>query len=110
MKKNESLKKLSKRLLQLIEILDKDPKCQWYNKFKSDYDKSLSLLTQQSDDREIDLLCDSIIYVFQGMGSFNDYAPLKYNSLTGTYEPLQGIESYEEIVNDIYELARTLRE
>ena len=102
------LKHLMNRLQKLVALLRLDPDCQWLLKFQSDLDFCSRLVHGGYTQSELGDLSNSITYVFQGMGSFNDYAPAKYDSKSGKYLPIPGTENYESVSKEVFDRARDL--
>jgi len=108
-KVEETLQMLFKSLRRLVEILQLDPKCQWTAKFRADLDLCLSLITNGFSRSDLAELSSSITYVFQGMGSFNDYSPSVYDPASGRYSPITGSEDFESVTKEVFDLATSLR-
>lgn len=73
--KRDALLALSSALNDLIFLLRLDTKCPWTLKFEADCVTANELLENGFSDDELMQLVVSIKYVYQGMGSFNDYSP-----------------------------------
>ena len=87
-----------------------DKQCAWTEKFERDMDRASQLLEHGFSDRDLASLSTTIRYVYQGMGSFNDYGPGLYNPKTGRYEAVSGTENFESLNQRVYELALNLYE
>lgn len=105
----EVLKELKDSLRRLVEILRLDRRCQWTSKFENDLLWCDELLNKTPSKEEVYNLSSSIRSVFQGMGSFNDYGPAKYNPATRKCEPIPGTEDFEKVVEKVFSLAVDLR-
>jgi hypothetical protein len=101
----EILKQLRESLQRLVEILSLDINCQWTTKFKNDLMWCEELLNTTPSKEDIYSLSSSIRSVFQGFGSFNDYAPGIYNPSTRRYESIPGTEDFEPIANKVFDLS-----
>jgi hypothetical protein len=106
---NTNLNKLKDALTELVAILELDPSCQWTNGFKSSLAKCEELIQNNYNEDDLRSLSSSVTSVFQGMGSFNDYAPGKYNPITKKYDSIPGTECFERASNEVFNWARQLR-
>jgi hypothetical protein len=105
----DTLKQLRDSLLRLLEILRLDKNCHWTSKFENDLMRCEELLNTSPSKEDIYSLSSSIRSVFQGIGSFNDYAPGIYNPSTRRYEPIPGTEDFEAITNKVFDLSVDLQ-
>jgi hypothetical protein len=101
---------LIENLTKLVDLMRLDPNCQWLPKFESDLAVCSRLKDRGYTPDDLYALSNSVTYVFQGMGSFNDYEPGIYNKSTGRFEPIDGTEEFEQIKTKVYDLARRLCE
>ena len=105
MKTEIKLRQLRDALTALVAVLARDPNCQWTSKFKTDLTECEDLIQRKHQQEDLRRLSSSITYVFQGMGSFNDYAPGKYNPDTRRYDAIPGTDDFEKIAEKVYDLA-----
>jgi hypothetical protein len=110
MTKEKILQELRDALERLVTVLRLDPTCQWLRAFEENLECARQLLVKGFNDSDATRLSNSIRYVFQGSGSFTDYAPGKYNPATGRYSPIPGAEEFESIAEKVFNLANQLRE
>lgn len=108
MNDTKTMEELCKSLNILVGILRLDDGCKWTNKFEADLEYCKRLLLGEHSKEDLYKLANSITYVFQGMGSFNDYTPSKYDKSTGRYVRIKGTERFEQITEEIFNLARNL--
>lgn len=109
MKANDQLKNLIDALTKLVEVLKRDSACQWTKAFESDLLQCKELEATGFGEDDLIRLSGSITSRFQGMGSFNDYAPGIYNPATQRYEPILGTELFEQLSNEVFNAATQLR-
>lgn len=107
---DETLQKLSLLLRRLVAIMRLDPKCQWLPKVESDLAECLRLGGGAYSAADLINLSASITYVFQGMGSFNDYAPALYDPLTGRFAVIPGAEDFAAVSKEVFDLAIRLKQ
>ncbi len=110
MNKKVILVELCQTLRRLVDILHLDKNCQWTAKFEDDLLLCEKILDGAMLKEDIYALSNSIMYVFQGMASFNDYFPATFNSVTGRYQPISGTEDFSIISDKVFNLAKKLRE
>jgi hypothetical protein len=110
MTKETILQELIEALERLVTLLRLDPTCQWGKAFEENLELSKEMLAEGFSASDASKLSNSIRCVFQGTGSFNDYAPGKYNPSTGRYSPIPGTEDFEGIAEKVFNLANQLRE
>jgi hypothetical protein len=110
MTKKENLQNLCEALDRLVTTLRLDLNCQWTPAFETNLVLCRTMLDEGFVDSDLGKLSSSVRNVFQGSGSFNDYAPGKYHPETGRYSPIPGTEDFEEIKEEVYKLANKLRE
>jgi len=90
-------------------MLRMDGGYRWIAKFESDLRMCSSLIADGFSNEDLAELSNSITYVFQGTGSFNDYAPSVYNEITGRYSAIPGTEEFEAVTSELFDLAVELR-
>jgi hypothetical protein len=106
---NEKLARLYVALEKLLAMMLLDPKSPWTNKFVNDKNFCDSLLRKTPSIEDLTSLSKSIIDVYQGMGSFNDYAPAVFDQKTGRYAPIPGTECFSDLASEVFNLAIELR-
>ena len=100
------LQNLVAHLAALNEVLDLDPRCQWHRHFASCLHEARSL-TGHASQQQLNELSGSVMSVFGGMGSFNDYAPVR--SSGGSFTVIPGMDSLTDVSGLVYESALALR-
>ena len=58
---------------------------------------------------DLNALSSSVMSVFGGMGSFNDYSPSIYNPDTGRYVAIPGTDDFQNVTSRVFDLALSLR-
>ena len=97
------LAELAVNLAELVEVLRHDPRCQWTHHFESCLASTELLAAGNPTQSEINELSGSVMHVFGGMGSFNDYAPWQ-NGRT-----IPGMEALTDASGNVYQSAFALR-
>lgn len=97
------LEKLQSDLAALVELLRLDAGCQWTRHFESCLSRARSLRSKVPAQEELNELSGSVMHVFGGMGSFNDYAPWKNGQV------ICGMETLDAAGSAVYESALALR-
>ena len=97
------LDSLIRDLGQLTELLAFDPACQWRHHFLTCLRSAKELSHAAPTQQDLSSLSGSVMSVFGGMGSFNDYAPFRGGRV------IAGMESLEDISGRVYESALSLR-
>ena len=90
-------------LTALNELLALDSECQWRRHFSSCLREARALALSNPDQSQLNGLSGSVMSVFGGMGSFNDYAPFRQG------RPISGMELLEEASGQVYQSALSLR-
>jgi hypothetical protein len=101
--RRSQLADLIENLAGLVDILRHDPKCQWTRHFESCLASSKLLAATGVNQSELNELSGSVMHVFGGMGSFNDYAPWQ-NGRT-----IPGMETLTDVAGNVYQAALALR-
>ena len=109
MDRHAQLKTLAEQLSQLVEVLCLDPDCQWRGHFERCLQTARGLLESSFTQDDLSSLSSSVMHVYGGMGSFNDYAPTCYDAQTGRYTAIPGTEAFDEIAGRVYDGALSLR-
>ena len=97
------LERLEAELVALVEILRLDPRCQWTSHFESCLSGAKLLSAGNPSQDELNELSGSVMYVFGGMGSFNDYAPWQNG------RAIPGMEALTDTAGRVYQSALVLR-
>ncbi|MCG1041483.1 hypothetical protein KQH60_02415 [Mycetohabitans sp. B8] len=108
MNKLSTLNQLADTLLRLVNLLALDPSCQWVHKFKLDLEQVNRLKEMSFNSSDLANLSASIRQVYGGMGSFNDYEPTRYDSVTGRYTLIAGTEDFDMLRRKVFDLAMAL--
>ena len=101
--RHAQLEKLAICLAELVDILRRDPRCQWTRHFESCLISAELLAAGNPSQSEINELSGSVMYVFGGMGSFNDYAPWQNGHV------VPGMETLNETADNVHRSALALR-
>lgn len=109
MNKSHQLHKLEMSLKRLVTILNLDPRCQWRHHFDSCLAQTQTLVRTGASQSELNSLSSSVIHVFGGMGSFTDYAPIKYNEESASFTLIAGAEDFANAADQVHEHALALR-
>jgi hypothetical protein len=96
------LEELQTHLAALVGMLRLDPRCQWTRHFEACLHRAESLAGGAPQD-ELNVLSGSVISVFGGMGSFNDYAPWQNG------QSIRGMEALSDVSGAVYQSALALR-
>ena len=105
---DERLVRLPSALAQLVNVLRCDPQCQWTDKFDHDLSICSSLLANGFSEEDRRSLSRSRLHVYAGAGSFNDYVPGNYDTKTGRYSLIPGTERFENLANEVWDIALEL--
>lgn len=97
------LNELIAHLAALTDILALDPHSHWGAHFRNCLATARALTGSSHDGDELTGLACSVMSVYGGMGSFNDYAPWQ----NGRF--IAGMESLDEASNRVYMAARAIR-
>lgn len=100
---HSQLKELIAHLAALTEILALDTHSHWGTHFRNCLSTARALAGSRYDADELTGLACSVMSVYGGMGSFNDYAPWQ----NGRF--IVGMESLDEASNRVYMAARAIR-
>jgi hypothetical protein len=110
MTKEKTLQELHGAIERLVSVLRLDPSCHWVRAFEDNLEFSRQLLVKGFNDSDASRLSKSIRGVFQGSGSFSNYAPGKYSPEPGRYPPIPGADDFETITERVFDLASLLQE
>jgi hypothetical protein len=109
MNRRAQLRELTESLSRLVEILRLDKACHWRTHFEMSLSHAQSLLAREFEQSDLNALASSIMQVYGGMGSFNDYAPSIYDAHARRYRPIPGADDFEDVSGRVYEAALALR-
>jgi len=97
------LASLQRHLRALIALLRLDPECPWTRHFESCLSRAELLANGAPDQKALNALSGSVMHVFGGMGSFNDYAPWRHGQV------IRGMEALDAASGAVYDAALELR-
>lgn len=97
------LETLRTELRALLAMLRLDADCPWTRHFESCLSRADLLANETSDQQALDALSGSVMHVFGGMGSFNDYAPWHNGQV------IRGMEALDAASGAVYDAALELR-
>lgn len=97
------LDELIMELSALCDLLAHDSRCEWRRHFVSCLRQAEALAATPHDQPSLNMLSGSVMSVFGGMGSFNDYVPFKHGRL------IAGMEALDEASGRVYQAALALR-
>jgi hypothetical protein len=100
MDRRAQLDSLAGSLEQLVAILRLDPACQWRAHFESSLRQARDFLESGFQQDDLSSFSVSVMSVFGGAGSFNDYAPGIYERVT---------DGFEQVSSRVYDQALSLR-
>ena len=106
--RHEQLVVLNDRLGELVSILALDPLCPWHKHFIACQQEASTLLRDGISQDALNQLSGSVMHVFGGSGSFNDYAPVT-TCQDGTFKAVAGMEGVGELTGNVYDAALALR-
>jgi hypothetical protein len=102
------LQNLVAHLADLERILAKDSSCQWTGHFSRCLSTAKWLSSAGASQDQLNDLSVSVMSVFGGIGSFNDYAPVRPVG-DGSFATIPGMESLTDISASVYDSALSLR-
>ena len=101
--RHAQLETLRTELRALVAMLRLDADCPWTRHFKSCLSRAELLANGDPDQHALDALSGSVLHVFGGMGSFNDYAPWHNGQV------IRGMEALDAASGAVYDAALELR-
>jgi hypothetical protein len=107
--RSNELRDLESSLTRLVEMLRLDPSSQWYSSFETHLETTKALLAGQWSQADLNALSASIMGVYHGIGSFNDYAPAHFNVDSGRHTIIPGAERFAEFSSEVHSRALALR-
>jgi len=102
------LQNLIVHLLNLEQVLALDPTCQWAGHFSRCLSTAKWLASAGASQDQLNELSGSVMSVFGGMGSFNDYAPVRSTG-DGAFAAISGMEGLTNVSGLVYDSALALR-
>jgi hypothetical protein len=102
--RSEQLQRLIQSLEELVTILRGDPSCSWTSGFETHLSDAQRLQSIDFTQDDLSLLSGSIMSVFGGMGSFNDYVPRD-----GGYVSPHLLRDFQLAIARVYDDALNLR-
>jgi hypothetical protein len=109
MDRRAQLKSLVESLEHLVEVLRLDPGCRWTPHFESSLQRAHELIESGFSQDALSTFSASVMSVYRGAGSFNDYAPAVYDQHTGRCTLIPGTERFEQLSGQVYDEALSLR-
>ena len=109
MNRATQLKALSKSLSELVGILRLDESCQWLGHFEASLRETNRLIEKGFGSDQLGDLSGSVMYVYAGAGSFNDYFPATFDSASERFIGIPGTENFEQLSKEVYDHALSLR-
>ena len=107
--RSNDIRTLEASLIHLVEILRLDPSTQWCRFFETHLNTTKTLLAGKYSQSDLNDLSASIMRVYAGMGSFNDYVPGRLDVESGRFVVFPGAERFAEISSDVHTRALALR-
>lgn len=108
MERAKQLAELEEALAALIRVLALDPECQWRRHFEESAAWVEHLKERGFTQAQLNELSGSVMHVYGGHSSFNDYAPLVADG-EGGLKLIPGAEQFSEVAGLVYEKAISLR-
>ncbi|QSX74967.1 hypothetical protein HIV01_017815 [Lysobacter arenosi] len=109
MERHQQLKDLEDHLDQLVAMLSLDPMCGWWKHFESCLCATRELLRLGFSQQQLNELSGSVMCVYGGSGSFNDYAPVTRVGPDGALELVAGMDAVDRLAGKVYRSALALR-
>jgi hypothetical protein len=107
MDRTAQLDALIESLSELTKMLALDSSCQWSRHFEHCLVGARELRSNGFKQNDLNELSGSVRFVYGGMGSFNDYAPVAADA-PGSFIVIRGMENLEVVANQVYERALNL--
>jgi hypothetical protein len=102
------LQNLVAHLDDLTRLLSLDAQCQWSRHFAECLSTAKWLSSAGASQQQLNQLSSSVMSVFGGMGSFNDYAPVRPIG-NGKFAVISGMEELTDVSGRVYDSAVALR-
>ena len=109
MDRTQQLGALAADLSALVSVLRRDPRCQWTKHLTDCLSAAERLLSGGWTQEQVSELAGSVMCIYGGAGSFNDYAPVTYVGESGRLEILPGMEAVDTLAGEVYQSALALR-
>ena len=107
--REKQIDKLIEALEKTIKILRHDKSYQWTRHFSTCLQDAKELQNKGFNQEELNQLSATIMSVYGGAGSFNDYAPSTFSKDTGKVTVIQGMEELSHWSKLVYQYAVELR-
>lgn len=105
--RRKQLAELEANLARLCQLLNLDPNCRWTRHFERFLSETKNLLAEGFCQRELNELSGSVMHVYGGMGSFNDYVPVMNTRESSRWYGEFGDPS--NIIGAVFQSAQELR-
>src|SRR5690242_4874457 len=103
MDRSHQLEELVESLGELVAILKNDENCRWIIHFERCLERGRNLMNTGAIQSDLNDLSVSVMRVYGGMGSFNDYIPAHVDRSTGRPMLIKGMESFEAASGLVHE-------
>jgi len=109
MVQSAALDELIRSLEALVAALRCDPETAWFEIFDARLAEARSLAGSAAPTIDVRQLARDVLDSFRGgMGSFNDYAPVRYEEASRAWQAIPGLEHERELADDVHDKAVTL--
>lgn len=109
MVQSAALDELTNSLDALVAALARDPNSEWSAAFEALLVRALSLGHSTASASELKALARDVLACYRGgMGSFNDYAPVRYDPATRSWQTIPGLERERELAGLVHDQALSL--
>jgi hypothetical protein len=109
MVQSAALDELIRSLEALVAALHCDPDPGWFDVFDARLARARSLATSAAPTVDVGELARDVLTCYRGgMGSFNDYAPVRYDEASGAWQVIPGLEHERELADDVHDKAVAL--
>jgi hypothetical protein len=109
MDRERDLDDLERSLTRLVALLRLDPTSMWQRHFEASLEKLRELRHAGYSQSDLNNLSASIMHVYGGMWSFNDYSPACFDKCSGRYTTIPGTEDFRSLSSQVYDQALALR-
>ena len=110
MTRSAELDALVRGLERLLAALHNDPDSGWVATFEARLAEARSLAQADASTEDLTALARAVLSCFRGgMGSFNDYAPVYFDQVSGSWRVIPGLEEESALAHEVFERAAALR-
>ena len=109
MERRKQLETLATDLDALIVVLHRDPRCNWTVHLEGCLATARELLAVGFIQEQLSHLSGSVMCIYGGACSFNDYAPVMRVGFAGVLEVVPGMEEVDTLAGKVYQSALALR-